>query len=67
MKDETAKMIMKEAAYNKCNIGHENHIYHIMYMAFEAGMNYATYNGRPGFKDAPSFVEWIQLKAYEEI
>lgn len=25
---------------------------------FDAGTNYATYNGRPGYEDAPNFEEW---------
>ena len=30
----------------------------ILKKAFEAGTNYATYNGRPGYPDAPNFEEW---------
>lgn len=32
----------------------------VLRMAFDAGMQAVTYNGRPGYPDAPKFDEWLQ-------
>lgn len=32
----------------------------VLRRAFEAGMSAVTYNGRPGYPDAPKFDEWYQ-------
>jgi len=29
--------------------------------AFDAGMNAATFNGRPGISDSPQFEEWLKI------